>query len=115
LLHENLIDAQLSPNLAEWINISFNNVEAISVRSVGLSGAKDKEIFNFARDHQYIVMTKDSDFIRLIEQYGSPPQLIWITCGNTSNRKMISIFSKTLTKVLDLIHKGENIIEISDI
>lgn len=35
------IDAQLSPAIAAWINHTFDNIEAKSVRSLGLSDATD--------------------------------------------------------------------------
>jgi predicted nuclease of predicted toxin-antitoxin system len=59
-------------------------------------------------------MSKDDDFIQLIEQRGTPPKLIWITCSNTSNAKMREILSTTLLKVIELLHSGETIVEISD-
>jgi predicted nuclease of predicted toxin-antitoxin system len=60
-------------------------------------------------------MSKDNDFIQLIEQLGTPPKLIWVTCGNTSNSRMREILSTALPKAIDLLQSGENIVEISDI
>ena len=108
------IDAQLSPSIAAWINRTFKDIEAESVRSVGLRDAMDLEIFEKARQQEVIIMSKDYDFIKLIDQYGTPPKLIWITCGNTTNAKMREILSKTLIKAKELFEKGENIVEISD-
>lgn len=39
------IDAQLSPAIAAWINRTFEDIEAQSVRSLGLKDALDYEIF----------------------------------------------------------------------
>lgn len=108
------IDAQLSPALAAWINRTFEDIEAASVRSVDLRDALDSEIFQQARQHEVVVMTKDSDFIKLIEKHGPPPQIIWITCGNTSNAKMREVLSSSLIKAKDLLEAGEVIVEISD-
>ena len=43
-----------------------------------------------------------------------PPAIIWITCGNTSNRKMRDILGSSLEKAVALISSGEPIVEISD-
>lgn len=43
------IDAQLSPAIAAFINRNFVNIEAKSVRSLGLREAKDLEIFMKAK------------------------------------------------------------------
>ena len=81
------VDAQLSPAIAAWINRTFEGIRAESFRSLGLRDAVDKVIFEKARKANVIEMSKDDDLIRLLEKYGPPPKLIWITCGNTSNVK----------------------------
>jgi hypothetical protein len=45
-------------------------------------------IFFAARDAGAIVMSKDKDFAQLVLHHGPPPQVIWITCGNTSNARL---------------------------
>jgi len=59
-------------------------------------------------------MSKDYDFVKLIELYGTPPKLIWITCGNTSNIRLCDILKTSLLQALDLLNNQENIVEISD-
>jgi predicted nuclease of predicted toxin-antitoxin system len=58
-------------------------------------------------------MTKDSDFVDLVERLGSPPQIIWLTCGNTSNARLREILSETLSRALELLAAGETLVEIS--
>lgn len=108
------IDAQLSPAIAAWINRTFNDIKAESVRSLGLRDASDIEIFERARKDQVVVMSKDDDFLNLIEQKGTPPKLIWGTCGNTSNIKMKAILLKALPKAKKLLEQGEFVVEISE-
>lgn len=107
------IDAQLSPSMAEWIRDRFG-VEAHAVRELALRDATDQQIFAAARERGAIVMTKDSDFIGLVNQLGAPPQVIWLTCGNTSNARLRQILSATLGHALDLLASGEPIVEIKD-
>jgi predicted nuclease of predicted toxin-antitoxin system len=38
-------------------------------------------------------MTKDGDFVDLLDQHGAPPQVILVTCGNTSNARLRQINS----------------------
>lgn len=108
------IDAQLSPAIAAWLNRTFDDIEAESVRALGLKNATDLEIFKAAKIADVVVMSKDDDFIQLIEQKGTPPKLLWVTCGNTSNAKMKEILLSALPKAKTLIESGENIVEISD-
>jgi len=90
-----LIDAQLSPSLAAWINRTFKHIHSDSVWSVGLRGKSDRQIYEFAKSNSYTIMSKDSDFLILLEELGSPPNLIWVTCGNTSNAMMREILTNT--------------------
>lgn len=108
------IDAQLSPSLAAWVNENFKDIKASSVRALGLRDATDIEIFMMAREANAIIMTKDEDFSRLLEDKGSPPFILWVTCGNTSNERMRQVLGKHLLLALDLIRKGEKLVEISE-
>lgn len=107
------IDAQLSPALARWISENFESVEAIALRDIGLPEAEDEEIFEAAHRDGAVVMSKDSDFVDLLIRRGPPPQVIWITCGNTSNARMRRMLSSSLTTAIDLLRSGEWMIEIS--
>ncbi len=109
------VDAHLSPSIAAWINRNFSSFQAQSVRSLGLQRADDRVIFDAARQAKVVVMSKDADFLKLIDQFGPPSQIIWITCGNTSNLKMRAILEKSLEKAMELIRSGEPIVEISDL
>lgn len=107
------MDAQLSPALAVWVTENFENIEAIAVRDVGLRDAEDTVIFFSAREADATVMTKDSDFIELQRKHGSPPKVIWVTCGNTSNKALRKILLANLGKAVDLLESGENLVEIT--
>jgi predicted nuclease of predicted toxin-antitoxin system len=107
------IDAQLSRHLAPWLRQELG-VEAYSAGKLGLRDAKDREIFEAARKPGVIVLTKDQDFVRLLETFGPPPQILWITCGNTSNAHLKELLSRTLRQALELFARGEPLIEIGD-
>jgi predicted nuclease of predicted toxin-antitoxin system len=77
------VDAQLSPSIALWMNLNFPDIEAKSLRSIGLRDAMDQEIFERGKLENVVIMTKDS-FCWFIAK-------IWPTSeGNFSNiRKYI--------------------------
>ena len=107
------LDAHISPKLAPWIHDTFG-VEVFHVRDLDLREAEDPDIFYKARAANAIVLTKDRDFVELLGRLGPPPKIIWITCGNTSNARLRTIFSKTLYGTLELVNQGESLVEISD-
>jgi predicted nuclease of predicted toxin-antitoxin system len=63
------IDAQLSLALAAWINRTYEEITAKSVHAVGWRDAEDEEIFRAARKAGVVMMSKDSDFLNLLDQY----------------------------------------------
>jgi len=107
------IDAQLSPLLAKWITENFVTIEAIAVRDLGLRDAEDQVIFFSAREAIATVMTKDSDFLELQKRLGTPPKIIWVTCGNTSNERLKEILAANLRQACELLESGELLVEIT--
>jgi predicted nuclease of predicted toxin-antitoxin system len=108
------LDAQLSPALCGWLAETFA-VEASHVREFGLHEAEDPELFEAARAAAVdAVITKDRDFVDLVERLGPPPKVIWITLGNTSNANLKRILAATLRDVLALLEQGEVLVEVSE-
>jgi predicted nuclease of predicted toxin-antitoxin system len=105
------IDAQLPPTLAEWIAETFG-LTAVSLRELGLRDAKDIEIFEAAKQPNVVVMSKDSDFVDLVCRLGAPPQILWLTCGNVTNRNLRELLKVTLPKAIEQLQQGEIVVEI---
>ncbi len=108
------VDAQLSPRIARWIAANFP-VAAVPLRDLGLRDAADEAIFAAARSADVVVLTKDSDFVRLLEQHGSPPKVLWLTCGNTSETMLQQILGRHLSTACQLLNDGEALIEIGSV
>lgn len=108
------VDAQLAPALAPWLTKELG-VEAYSVRYLNLLHAKDRGIFDEARESNVAVLTKDADFVLLQKRLGAPPAILWVRCGNTSNAHLKQVLRRTLPDALKLIEAGEILIEITDL
>lgn len=74
----------------------------------------DSEIFFAARRADAVMITKDQDFVHLLDRHGPPPKVIWMTCGNTSHARMQEVLSKALPPALALLDRGESLVEIRD-
>ena len=107
------VDAQLSPVIAQWLRSTYG-VEAVAVRDLRLRDAQDRNIFLSARETKAVILTKDRDLPDLVIRHGALPQILWITCGNTSNAKRKTIFAKAWPVAESLLNAGETIVEISD-
>ncbi len=62
-----LVDAQLSPSIAAWINRTFDTIEAESVWALGLKAKSDQDVYSFAKQYGYVIMSKDSDFLDILK------------------------------------------------
>jgi predicted nuclease of predicted toxin-antitoxin system len=67
-----------------------------------------------ARDAGAIVITKDIDFVRLHEQFGALPKVLWLTLGNTSNAHMRNVFSRHLDFAVKTHVASASRVEIQD-
>lgn len=106
------LDAHVSPKLVPWLRDRFT-LEVVHVRDLRLREAEDPDIFEAARNANAVVMTKDMDFVLLVERLGPPPQVIWLTLGNTSNARLKEVLIQALPTALELIERGEPLVEIT--
>ena len=79
-----LFDENLSPRLPEQLVNIFPN--ALHVSTVGLDKALDRAVWDYARQNDLIIVTKDADFSEMSLLFSFPPKVIWIRRGNCSTR-----------------------------
>ncbi len=80
-----LFDENLSPRLVDALINNFPG--STHVHAIGYGGASDRDVWSYARDSNFIVVTKDVDFSDRSTLYGHPPKVIWVRIGNaTTNR-----------------------------
>ena len=49
--------------------------------------------------------------VDLVIRLGSPPQILWVTCGNTSNAKLKTILTKAWPVAENLLKAGEKVVD----
>ena len=84
-----LLDQNLSPRLVDRLSDLYP--ESAHVSEFGLSRAQDSEVWEHARDHGFIIVSKDTDFSEMSVVRGFPPKVIWIRRGNCSTREIEGI------------------------
>lgn len=106
------VDAQLPPALARWLR-STHGANAWHVAEVDQLAADDSAIFAAARaGRAAVVVTKDDDFVELVERLGPPPQIVWVTCGNLRNAELRAIVLQAWPRVEELLASGEPLVEL---
>jgi predicted nuclease of predicted toxin-antitoxin system len=84
-----LFDQNLSPKLVKHLADLYP--DSNHVYTVGIDSASDKEMRDYARDENFVIVTKDSDFSDLCILLGFPPKVIWIRRGNCSTATIEAI------------------------
>ena len=107
-----LIDAQLPPALTAWIGARGHPASA--VRNLGLRESDDGSIFNFAREQQWILVTKDEDFVERCLGVGDAPQVVWLRIGNCTNPRLFTILEPLWGEILSRLGNGDPLVEVRE-
>jgi predicted nuclease of predicted toxin-antitoxin system len=59
-----------------------------------------------------VLISKDSDFVDMVSRFGPPPQLLWVTCGNVTHRRLQTVFGSAGRAAINLLAEGQAIVEI---
>jgi len=105
-----LIDNQLPVGLAR--HLETHGLEAIHVSECGLEQASDQMIWDHAKAHNYVIVSKDEDFLYLSGQHTDGPIVVWVRLGNCRNHVLFAAFDKILPGLQEAIASGAKVIEI---
>ena len=94
-----LLDQNLSPRLVRTLEAVYPG--SSHVRVVGLRDADDAVVWEFAREHDFIIVSKDSDFHQRSFVFGFPPKVIWIRRGNCPTRDIEKVFAEHQSSILE--------------
>ena len=94
-----LLDQNLSPRLVRTLEAVYPG--SSHVRLVGLRDADDAVVWEFARDHDFIIVSKDSDFHQRSFVFGFPPKVIWIRRGNCPTTDIEKVFRERQSSILE--------------
>jgi predicted nuclease of predicted toxin-antitoxin system len=84
-----LFDQNISFRVANKLKPIFP--ECGQVRELNLEDKSDREIWDFAKNEDYTIVTFDADFYDLVTLYGHPPKIVWLRVGNTMSDNLITI------------------------
>ena len=70
-----------------------------SIKKEGLTNSTDREIWEFAKEKNYIIVTQDSDFNDLNLLLGFPPKIIWIRTGNLRTKAIMEVLINYMSDI----------------
>src|SRR2546421_1005574 len=101
-----LIDAQLPFKLKIWI--LARGVDAVHTDDLpDGSLTSDLELVQIARVEDRVLITKDSDFLRMKVLSDEPPKLVLVATGNINNPALFSLFETNFDSIVRLLDTFE--------
>jgi predicted nuclease of predicted toxin-antitoxin system len=76
-----LFDQNLAPRLPGLLDELYPG--SLHVRDVDLHEASDAEIWAYAEQNGFVIVSKDSDFQQRSLLLGHPPKFVWLRVGNS--------------------------------
>lgn len=107
-----LVDAQLPYRLKSWLlENGFDAIHTSDLPAQNLSA--DREIAQIADAEDRVVISKDSDFLKLHILQQKPAQLLMITTGNIINQQLLLLFERNFATALQLF-ESYHVVEINN-
>ena len=98
-------DEQLSEELCDALADIFP--DSMHIRLLGHGGARDTTVWDLARTHGCLVVSKDEDFHRLVVLRGAPPKFIWIRLGNCSTDDIARLLRRSYDDIMRFSEQDE--------
>ena len=93
-----LFDQNLSWRLVSFVSRHFPG--SAHVNSLGLSNTSDREIWDYAKEHDFCICSKDTDFRQLSFLYGPPPKVIWLQVENRPTWEIAEILKSKIDRIM---------------
>ncbi len=71
----------------------------VHAREVGLRGAEDRQIWDYARAQGFAIVSKDADFAERSFVEGFPPKVIWLDVGNAATTIIADLLRRERPRV----------------
>jgi predicted nuclease of predicted toxin-antitoxin system len=77
-----------------------------------MSRADDVTIARYARQHGFIVVSKDADYLQQLDAAAGVLQLVWVRTGNCRNQVLIPRFVDALDAMSRASATGQSVFEL---
>ena len=96
-----LLDENLSPRLPALLADIYPDSSQIEL--LGLRGATDTTVWEYAKTEGYVLVSKDSDFRQRSFQYGAPPKVVWLNAGNASTTLILQLLREAYNEITHFV------------
>lgn len=105
-----LVDNQLPDVLCRFLN--EHGHESKHVVDLRMDEVNDIEIWNHITTNNWILVSKDEDFLHLANRPGDIGKLLWVRVGNCRKQALVRTFERQLPRIIGAFTEGFRIVEI---
>lgn len=84
-----LLDENLSRRIVPFLQAVYPGSSQVAL--LNLEGASDSEIWQYAKNNGFVIVSRDSDFQERSLVAGHPPQVVWLKIPNRSKTVVLNI------------------------
>lgn len=105
-----LVDNQLPIALSKFF--ALRGYQCQHVLDIGLEKASDTDIWRYADEHEFVVISKDEDFLYLAGRAETKSRFLWIRFGNCRTPALLSRLLKMWPGVEASLKAGDRVVEL---
>lgn len=95
-----LFDHNLSPRLVNLLADLYPDSQHVFL--LGMDQTDDRQIWDYAKQNEFTIVTRDSDYNDLSLLQGFPPKVLWIRRGNGSTQAIEQILRSASDQIQQL-------------
>jgi predicted nuclease of predicted toxin-antitoxin system len=100
-----LFDQNISHRVLFRLSTIFSHAK--HVRDFDFQFSTDRQIWTFAKEKEYAIVTFDADFCELATLYGHPPKVIWLRFGNTTTQNLAEKLALKADIILEFLTNNQ--------
>jgi predicted nuclease of predicted toxin-antitoxin system len=103
-----LFDENLSRRLVTYLVSAYP--DSSHVTAAGVEQATDREVWEYAGNHGFVPVSKDSDFNDLAFVNGPPPKVIWLRVGNAPTNDIAELLATATDTITTFVNDDHDVV-----
>lgn len=107
-----LLDENLSRHIVPFLQLAFPGSSQVAL--LGLETVSDAQIWRYAKENGFVIVSRDSDFHERSLIEGHPPQVVWLKIPNRTRAVVLNVLLEHRIEIeLALLQEDRACVEIS--
>ena len=106
-----LLDANISYKLTKILTPVYGECTHVDYIDLEVP-VEDIDIWDYALENEFVIITKDNDFVDLMDLKGFPPKVVLLKTGNNSSRSLAELLINAKQNIVELVNSNLGLLEI---